>query len=114
MPLARKNKRQKGSFSPGNAGYSEDSRIAREKQKARDLRKTAWWRKKLSVGTCHYCGKSFPPGELTMDHVIPLARGGSSEKMNLVTACKECNTKKKYLLPTEWEEYMKGSGHQDR
>jgi hypothetical protein len=25
---------------------------------------------------------------------------------NVVPACKECNTKKKYLLPLEWEEYL--------
>ncbi|MCJ7481978.1 MAG: HNH endonuclease [Thermodesulfovibrionales bacterium] len=32
-------------------------------------------------------------------------RGGKSSKGNVVPACKECNTKKKYLLPIEWEEY---------
>jgi 5-methylcytosine-specific restriction protein A len=41
-----------------------------------------------------------------MDHKIPLSRGGSSERMNIVSACKECNNKKKFLLPTEWEEFM--------
>jgi 5-methylcytosine-specific restriction endonuclease McrA len=45
---------------------------------------------------------------LTMDHVVPLIRGGRSIKNNLVPACKECNNKKKYLLPMEWEEYLKG------
>ena len=40
-----------------------------------------------------------------MDHLIPLARGGKSERHNLVPACKECNNKK-YLLPTEWDEYL--------
>ncbi len=47
------------------------------------------------------------PRELTMDHKIPLGRGGTSEKINIVAACKECNNKKKNLLPTEWDEYMK-------
>ena len=42
-----------------------------------------------------------------MDHRIPLAQGGRSEKSNLVPACKECNHKKKYLLPWEWEDYLK-------
>jgi 5-methylcytosine-specific restriction protein A len=92
----------------GLYGASEmDSHIAREKQKARDLRKTSWWRKKTASGKCYYCGKECNPEELTMDHKIPLARGGVSEKINLVAACKECNNKKKYLLPTEWDEYMK-------
>jgi 5-methylcytosine-specific restriction enzyme A len=103
----RKDRGRKRSGMMGDPVVSEDSRIAREKQKARDLRKTPWWRKKLALGKCHYCGKKTPPSELTMDHVIPLARGGLSEKINLVQACKECNNKKKYLLPVEWDEYMK-------
>jgi len=41
-----------------------------------------------------------------MDHIIPLSRGGTSERFNIVPACKECNNRKKYLLPTEWDEYL--------
>lgn len=80
--------------------------ITHEKQKARNLRNTAWWNRKKSRGLCYYCGKRVPPDQLTMDHLIPLARGGKSERHNLVPACKECNNKKKYLLPTEWDEYL--------
>jgi len=80
--------------------------IKKEKAKARDLRRTSWWKNKIASGICHYCGKKFPAKELTMDHLIPLARGGTSSKGNIVAACKECNTKKKILLPLEWEEYM--------
>jgi 5-methylcytosine-specific restriction protein A len=83
-----------------------DDDFAREKRKARALRSSPWWRRKTATGICHYCGRRVPPGELTMDHVIPLGRGGSSDRMNIVAACKECNNKKKYLLPTEWDEYM--------
>jgi 5-methylcytosine-specific restriction protein A len=86
---------------------SDDDHIAREKRKARELRHSAWWRKKIASGICYYCGMRFPPRDLTMDHRIPLGRGGTSEKINIVAACKECNNKKKYLLPTEWDEYMK-------
>lgn len=42
-----------------------------------------------------------------MDHVVSLGRGGTSRKGNIVPACKECNNKKKYLLPVEWQEYLK-------
>jgi 5-methylcytosine-specific restriction endonuclease McrA len=45
-----------------------------------------------------------------MDHVVPIARGGLSTKGNLVTACKACNTKKKQLLPMEWQAYLDGFG----
>lgn len=117
--MSNKNKRgrnQRRKARPAD-GYSYlDDHILREKQKARELRKTPWWKKKLAEGICYYCGKTVPPDELTMDHKIPLSRGGMSEKINIVACCKECNNKKKYLLPTEWEEYMnqiKKDGHQD-
>lgn len=85
---------------------SSDLEIKREKDKARSLRETAWWRQKKSRGICHYCGRKFLPSELTMDHIIPLVRGGKSVKANLVPACKDCNSKKKHMLPTEWVEYL--------
>jgi 5-methylcytosine-specific restriction protein A len=78
----------------------------KEKQKARVLRNSQWWKRKRSSGICHYCNNKFIPNELTMDHVIPIARGGKTEKSNVVPCCKACNTKKKQLLPTEWKEYM--------
>ena len=85
----------------------DDKEIKREKDKARSLRKTEWWRKKLEKGVCYYCNQNVGRSELTMDHIVPLSRGGKSKKGNLVPACKECNNKKKYLLPMEWQEYLK-------
>ncbi|MEA2060411.1 MAG: HNH endonuclease [Thermodesulfobacteriota bacterium] len=78
----------------------------KEKNKARELRQSQWWKRKRSQGVCHYCRKPFPPKELTMDHIIPIARGGKSIKSNLVPCCKTCNTRKKQMLPLEWDEYM--------
>jgi len=83
------------------------SDIEREKQRARELRNSSWWRQKIARGICSYCGKTFHTDELTMDHIIPLSRGGRSEKINIVPCCKECNNQKKYLLPAEWDEYLK-------
>jgi 5-methylcytosine-specific restriction enzyme A len=84
----------------------DEEHIKREKAKARELRHSPWWKRKRSTGICYYCGKMFKPAELTMDHLVPVARGGKSTPGNLVPACKECNNKKKYLLPMEWEEYL--------
>jgi len=78
-----------------------DSDIARERKKAKELKQTAWWKQKRSNGICYYCKKKFPVEDLTMDHLIPLIRGGKSIKSNLVPACKECNNKKKHNLPFE-------------
>ncbi|WP_319585530.1 HNH endonuclease signature motif containing protein [uncultured Desulfobulbus sp.] len=84
----------------------DEALIRVERSKARALRKSRWWQQKTSSGTCWYCGQKVGYHNLTMDHVIPLARGGRSTKDNLVPSCKECNTKKKSSLPVEWEEYM--------
>ena len=75
--------------------------IAREKLKARQLRKTQWWKNEIARGLCHYCGGKFKPVELTMDHVVPLSRGGKSNKGNIVPSCKDCNNKKTYMTPVD-------------
>ncbi|MCF8091554.1 MAG: HNH endonuclease [Desulfotignum sp.] len=85
----------------------DEAALKKERAKARKLRNSQWWKRRRSNGICHYCGKSFLPAELTMDHIIPLARGGRSEKFNLVPCCKSCNTKKQQLVPWEWDVYLK-------
>ena len=79
----------------------DDAHVAREREKARELRKSAWWKEQLSRGVCHYCGGKFPPEELTMDHIVPVARGGRSVRGNVVPCCKKCNNEKKYMTPAE-------------
>ncbi|HSV97843.1 MAG TPA: HNH endonuclease [Spirochaetota bacterium] len=101
----RKGRRQR----PASAGEflaAAEEDASREKHRARELRATAWWRKKIASGICHYCGNRVQPAALTMDHLIPLSRGGKSERFNIVAACKECNNRKKNLLPAEWDEYL--------
>jgi len=81
--------------------WTDPKRLKKEREKARELRKSNWWKNKIASGVCHYCGEKFKPSELTMDHVVPLARGGSSTKNNLVPACEQCNKKKKLETPVE-------------
>ena len=80
--------------------------IKRERHKARELRSSTWWKRKCAKGICYYCGRSILPKELTMDHIVPIARGGKTTKGNVVPSCKECNNQKKQLLPFEWETYL--------
>ena len=88
-------------------GYPEDDDgIRRERSKARDLRASQWWKRQCAKAVCHYCERQTPAGELTMDHIVPLSRGGRTTKGNVVPACKSCNNRKKQLLPMEWEEYL--------
>ena len=79
----------------------DPAQIAREREKARELRRTNWWRAQIQKGICHYCGGKFPPSELTMDHIVPLSRGGHSTKGNIVPCCKACNNNKKYTMPVD-------------
>lgn len=83
-----------------------EEEIKKERAKARQLRQSQWWKRKRSEGVCYFCHEKFPPKELTMDHIIPLIRGGKSAKGNVVPSCKECNNRKKHMLPLEWEEYL--------
>ncbi len=87
-----------------------DATIKQERAKARELRRTRWWQQKTAAGTCYYCAKQVAHCDLTMDHLIPLSRGGRSTKDNLVPCCKTCNNKKKTMLPVEWEEYINRRG----
>jgi hypothetical protein len=48
---------------------------------------------------CRYCGGSAPDTRLTVDHVVPVALGGSDDATNLVTACFECNNGKSASNP---------------
>jgi 5-methylcytosine-specific restriction enzyme A len=83
-----------------------EQEIRREKEKARELKRSSWWLRRIQSGICYYCNKEVGRTNLTMDHIVPLSRGGKSRKGNIVPACKDCNNKKKYLLPIEWEEYL--------
>ncbi|WP_169516549.1 HNH endonuclease, partial [Gulosibacter molinativorax] len=48
---------------------------------------------------CQYCGAQAPDVKLHIDHVVPVALGGSDKPDNLVTACSDCNTGKTSIAP---------------
>lgn len=68
--------------------------------------RTKRWPKKLRARifrrdnyTCKGCGKQFDHSDwkgkgLTIDHVIPVSKGGSNRDHNLQTMCSDCNHKK--------------------
>lgn len=49
--------------------------------------------------TCRYCGATAPDATLTVDHVTPVALGGTDKPDNLVAACKDCNAGKASTSP---------------
>jgi 5-methylcytosine-specific restriction protein A len=79
----------------------DEAHIKRERAKAREMRASSWWKQQLGRGVCYFCEGRFSREELTMDHVIPLSRGGRSTKKNIVVACKQCNSHKKNLTVAE-------------
>ena len=80
---------------------ADDAHIKRERAKARELRQTSWWKQQIGKGICYLCGGKFPREELTMEHLIPVSRGGKSTKKNIVVSCKQCNSLKKNLTVAE-------------
>lgn len=50
---------------------------------------------------CQYCGEMKPMTQLSVDHVVPRSRGGSTTWENVVCSCVGCNTKKGGRTPQE-------------
>ena len=88
----------------------DGAELRREKARARELRQSAWWKRRIAEGVCHYCGRQVGTRALTADHLVPLIRGGRSSRGNMVPACKDCNNRKQSLLAWEWEDYLKAQG----
>ena len=60
--------------------------------------------------TCQYCGKSAPEVVLEVDHITPVAEGGTNDLINLITSCRDCNRgkgKKKLSDKTTLEKQKK-------
>ena len=76
---------------------NRERKAAVQRVRAARLSIAAWtdeefaWVRQLLAGACAYCGSG---GPLTLDHVVPLARGGLHRIDNLVAACKPCNSRK--------------------
>src|SRR5581483_6786154 len=45
--------------------------------------------------TCQYCGLRLGEEQRSIDHLVPVSRGGLDEITNYITACRSCNSRKK-------------------
>lgn len=80
----------------------------RNKRISPGRRKKVYWR---DQGMCRYCGRQCIPGNkdgysrgddlLTIDHIMPVRRGGTYDLDNLVVACGMCNRRKSNRTPSE-------------
>jgi 5-methylcytosine-specific restriction endonuclease McrA len=50
---------------------------------------------------CQYCGIRCTISNATIDHILPVSRGGRMSWDNIVTACGDCNRKKGSRTPME-------------
>jgi 5-methylcytosine-specific restriction enzyme A len=84
-----------------------DDLLQKERRKGRELRKSRWWQNKIANGgSCYYCANFLAKDQITMDHVIPISRGGKSTQGNIVMACRSCNQAKESMTIMEWDEYL--------
>ena len=59
---------------------------------------------KLALKTfCHWCSRMLTEINRTVDHVVPLIRGGSHSVENMVACCRRCNASKGVKLYWEWD-----------
>jgi 5-methylcytosine-specific restriction endonuclease McrA len=61
--------------------------------------------------TCQYCGHQPGSEELTIDHVVPRAQGGTSTWDNCVLACVECNSRKADRTPQQAKMRLRHEPH---
>lgn len=89
--------------------YKNMCRTARHRRRALKLNATIeyftateltqyWVENGIHPDRCFYCGGPYEHD----DHVIPLSRGGTHERANIVPACQPCNNRKYNKLPEEW------------
>jgi hypothetical protein len=73
--------------------------MAIEKQKREQVSKrTRFEIFKRDYFTCQYCGKTPPKVVLHIDHILPVSKGGKSDRGNLITSCADCNLGKSNIL----------------
>lgn len=92
--------------------FADDEHVRRERAKVREAKKSRWWQQKTARGLCHYCGQKFPFKDLTLDHIVPLSRGGTTSPGNVVPACRACNKNKGVDTPLDLALSNQGPDHE--
>lgn len=103
--------RQYRATNPGytarNRAYSQRRRAMKQAADDGDVT-TDFMVALYSYDQCVYCGAVTPESDRTVDHVIPLARGGRHARANLVMACRTCNVSKRTMTGDEFMEKRRG------
>jgi len=84
-----------------NKGIVSQNGTARRKTFSQDTRKMIYDR---AGGRCELCGRKILFEDMTLDHIQPLAKGGSNDVDNLAATCYQCNLLKGNILPEDFFE----------
>lgn len=57
-------------------------------------------------GTCGICGRFVPPDSFTVDHIVPISKGGTYDYSNLQCCCRKCNQLKDDALQDDFFQVM--------
>lgn len=118
-------------FERRQAHYERHPRLKRPKRINRKLQRTRWrfqeFKKRLAEGSCNYddwvkrlveyeyrcayCGKPLEGDDETIDHAVPISRGGTNDIENLVPCCRSCNSKKHDKTADEYKALIQVGGH---
>ena len=85
---------------------TKQCRRCEQRMRRKQRRIPAALRDEMLDGCCHYCGDE----ATTIDHVMPVSRGGTSDRANLVAACRRCNLEKLDFTPDEWRAWREEIG----
>lgn len=96
--LTEEQKKERVRMEKKNAKHRRRARINGQEIKAKPSEIRAAMEK--AAGRCHYCELKFK--KLTIDHVVPIARGGSHTLDNIVFACHGCNSAKRDIPAHEF------------
>jgi len=65
-------------------------------KKVKFCRRELW---KRDFYTCQFCGTKPQTNEFSIDHLLPISKGGKTIWQNVILACKKCNSQKADRLP---------------